>query len=387
MKITKYLYGLMIVITSLNISIAFADNKEKQAESMIKDKVIKLGVTDLSFHRATGAVVANILERMGYIVIRSFDPHKENFARLRSGEIDMIASAWLPSSHGVYKKGVEGATPTRELGLHYEPYALWGVPDYVPEAEVSTISDLLKPAVKEKMTPTIQGIGAGAGITRFSIKMMDEYRLKGAGYTFLTGTQEQCIDAFEQAVAEKRWVVVPLWHPQFLHNKYNIRELTDPKGLLCGKDRAVLLARQDRLEQLFSEQEIQQLDSIKLSNEIIAELDYAINRENKTEDEAAEAWLNSNQEKMGWIIDKVYSLPEPKQITIDKSLRSNQVEEMKLAAQNYAAFWDTGEAVYAKKALAEDFIDLNLPEGRKQAPQGPLARRNRSKPLDFGINV
>ncbi len=376
MKITKYLYGLMIVITSLNMSIAFADNTDKQAESTIGDKVVKLGVTDLSFHRATGAVVANILERMGYTVIRSFDPHKENFARLRSGEIDMIASAWLPSSHGVYKQSVEEEVPTRELGLHYEPYALWGVPDYVPAAAVSTISDLLKPDVKEKMTPIIQGIGSGAGITRFSIKMMDEYMLKDAGYTFLTGTQEQCIGAFEKAVSEKRWVVVPLWHPQFLHNKYNIRELTDPKGLLGGKDRAVLLARQDRLDQLFSEQGIQQLDSIKLSNEIIAELDYAINRENKTEDEAAEIWLNSNQEKVGWIIDKAYSLPEPKEVTIDKSLRSNQVEVMKLAAQNYAAFWDTGEEGYAKKTLAEDFIDLNLPEGRKQGPQGPLDASN-----------
>lgn len=306
MKITKYLYDLMMVITSLNISIAFADDSAKQVDSMREEKVVKLGVTDLSFHRVTGAVVANILERMGYTVIRSFDPHKKNFARLRSGEIDMIASAWLPSSHGVYKLGVEEVVSTRELGLHYEPYAMWGVPDYVPETAVSTISDLLKPAVKAKMISTIQGIGPGAGITRFSIKMMDEYKLKDAGYSFLTGTQEKCVAAFEKAVAEKRWVVVPLWHPQFLHNKYNIRELTDLKGLLGGQDRAVLLTRQDRLKKIFSEQDIQQLDSIKLSNEIVAELDYAVNRENRTEDEAAEAWLNSNQEKVGWIIENAY---------------------------------------------------------------------------------
>jgi len=69
------------------------------------------------------------------------------------------------------------------------------------------------------MIPTIQGIGTGAGITRFSIKMMDEYKLNDAGYRFLTGTQAECVAAFENAVAEKRWVVVPLWRPQFLHNK------------------------------------------------------------------------------------------------------------------------------------------------------------------------
>ena len=59
------------------------------------------------------------------------------------------------------------------------------------------------------------------------------------------------------------------------------------------------------------------------------------------------------------LADDSYLLPEAKVMTIDKSLLPNQVEEMKLAAQNYAAFWDTGEEVYAKKALAEDFIDLN----------------------------
>ncbi len=261
-----------------------------------KDKMVRLGVTDLSFHQATGAIIANILQKMNFTVVRSYYPHQENFERLRSDEIDMIASAWLPFSHGAYKQNVEEVTPTCELGLHYQPYALWGVPNYVPESEISTISDLLKPAVLEKMTPTIQGIGSGAGITRFSIKMMNEYHLKEAGYQFLTGTQEQCVNAFEQAVAEKRWVVAPLWHPQFLHKKYKIRELTDPEGLLGEKDRAVLLARQDKLAKLFSTDEIKQLEGIRLSNKIVAELDYAINRENKTADEAADRWLQKNPE-------------------------------------------------------------------------------------------
>ncbi|WP_428086350.1 glycine betaine ABC transporter substrate-binding protein [Candidatus Thioglobus sp.] len=307
MDITKYLRNLMIIAASLNIATVHAGDTEQQIKPITENKVVKLGVTDLSFHRATGAVVAIILERMGFTVIRSFDPHKENFARLRSGEIDMVASAWLPSSHGVYKQSVDEVASTRELGLHYQPYALWGVPDYIPESEVSTISDLLKPTVKERMTPIIQGIGAGAGITRFSIKMMDEYKLTDSGYKFLTGTQQECVAAFEDAVAEKRWVVVPLWQPQFLHNRYKIRELTDPKKLLGGKDRAVLLARQDSLNRLFTPAEIGHLDRIKLSNKIVAELDYAINRENKTEDEAAEIWLNANHEKLSWIVKKQLS--------------------------------------------------------------------------------
>ncbi len=70
--------------------------------------------------------------------------------------------------------------------------------------------------------------------------------------------------------------------------------------------------------------------------------------------------------------DETYQLPEPEVITGDKSLSMDQGKAMMLAAQNYAAFWDTGEEDYAKQALADDFIDLNLPEGRKQGMQGPL---------------
>lgn len=253
------------------------------------NRTVRLGITDLSFHHATGAVIQIILEKMGFTVLLSFAPHEENFMKLKSGEIDMIASAWLPSSHGLYKEMAEEKIETKELGLHYEPYALWGVPEYVTD-ELNSIEDLLKPEVQERMVKVIQGINPGAGITRFSIKMMKEYGLNKAGYTFHFGTQEACFSAFEEAVKEKKWVVVPLWHPQFLHNSYKIRNLKDPKGLLGGKDRAVLLANAKNLEKLFTPQEIMVLDNIKLSNEIVSYLDNQINRENKSAYEAAKTW-------------------------------------------------------------------------------------------------
>lgn len=253
-------------------------------------RAVRLGVIDLSFHRATAAVVYAVLQRLGHEVIRSYALHEANFEQLRTGEVDMVASAWIPSSHGIYKQRVEELVSTREFGLHYEPYALWGVPNYVPSELVSAVPDLLRPEVRTRMAPLIQGIGPGAGITRFSLRMMDEYGLRRAGYEFRTGSQEQCFSAFEHAVANRQWIVVPLWHPQFLHARHSIRELADPRKLLGGVDRAVLLARTDRLE-TFTSRQLEVLDHIRLSNTIVAELDYAISREGKTPDQAAEAWL------------------------------------------------------------------------------------------------
>ena len=45
-----------------------------------------------------------------------------------------------------------------------------------------------------------------------------------------TGSEADCFGRFEAAVADKRCVVIPLWHPQFLHHRYTIRALEEPKG-------------------------------------------------------------------------------------------------------------------------------------------------------------
>ncbi|QDT03244.1 Glycine betaine/carnitine transport binding protein GbuC precursor [Rubripirellula lacrimiformis] len=257
-------------------------------------KQITVGVTDLSFHHVAGALVANVLTEMGFEVERVYSPHEANFQKLKSGEVDMLASAWLPSSHGGYKGEVERTVPLIELGLHYEPYALWGVPEYVPADDVREIADLLKPDVVKKMKSDIQGINPGAGITRFSIKMMDEYGLNDAGYRFHSGTEEDCFGAFERAVGNKQWMVVPLWKPQFLHYQYAIRELAEPKGLLGTVDKAVLLLRQDK-QSMFTKDELQTLDGLKFSNDIIAELDYRVCREGKPLDEVAAKWLAADR--------------------------------------------------------------------------------------------
>ena len=254
---------------------------------------ITLGVTDLSFHHTTASLVTNVLIDMGFAVDRLYSPHQENFAKLKSGEVDMLSSAWLPSSHGIYKAEVEQSTVVVELGLHYEPYALWGVPDYVPQDQLDQVSDLTKPEVVSRMVKTIQGINPGAGITRFSIRMMEEYGLTQAGYQFFPGTEQDCFSAFEQAVAQQQWVVVPLWQPQFLHYRYQIRELKEPKGLLGIVDRAVLLLREDK-KALFSPEQLAKLDSLRFSNQIISELDYKVCREGQARDEVTKNWLVAN---------------------------------------------------------------------------------------------
>lgn len=178
--------------------------------------------------------------------------------------------------------------------MHYQTYALWGVPDYIPESVVSNVADLLKPSVIKKMNANIQGINPCAGITRFSIKMMEEYGLNNAGYKFHTGNEEDCFTTFENQVEREDWFIFPFWKPQFLHFKHKIREIREPKGLLDVVDRAVLLIRDDK-KQLFTKAQLDALNALRFDNDVIAQHDYLVSRNNKPLDDVTKDWLISNE--------------------------------------------------------------------------------------------
>lgn len=67
------------------------------------NQLLRLGITDLSFHHVTGSLLFHVLTDMGFDVARVYSKHEENFNKLRDNDIDMLCSAWLPSSHGIYK--------------------------------------------------------------------------------------------------------------------------------------------------------------------------------------------------------------------------------------------------------------------------------------------
>jgi glycine betaine/proline transport system substrate-binding protein len=192
------------------------------------------------------------------------------FRRMGDGDVDVLVSAWLPSSHGAYLAPF--ADQVREVTVLYEPYCLWGVPDYVPEDAVRAVTDLLAEPALTRMERLIQGINPGAGISRFSADIIDQYGLGAAGYEFRTGTEEQCFGRFVDAVAQQRWVVIPLWQPQWLHHRYRIRELDEPKGLLGGTDEATLIVRKDA-EARIGDEALSELATLHLGNARVSELD------------------------------------------------------------------------------------------------------------------
>ncbi|AOJ71434.1 MULTISPECIES: glycine betaine ABC transporter substrate-binding protein [Burkholderia] len=250
--------------------------------------VVTLATIDLSFHHAAAGIVIAALARHGVRVDEIRRPHEGAFELLRDGTADMLCAAWLPGSHGAYFDAIADAF--EPLSAMYAPYALWGVPDYVPADAVSSVADLTRADVVERMTPLIQGIGPGAGISRFSREIFAAYDLDAHGYRFANGTLEQCVDAFEEAAARRAWVVVPLWRPQYLHWRHAIRELREPRGLLRGADAATLVLRKSARERLPAAA-VDALRQLRPGNAGLTRLDHLISRDGLSPREAGERYL------------------------------------------------------------------------------------------------
>ncbi|MBJ7308669.1 glycine betaine ABC transporter substrate-binding protein [Rugamonas sp. CCM 8940] len=249
---------------------------------------LRLGHIDLSFHAASAAVVQAVLLEHGVAVALSTAPHEAMFQALGRGAVDLMVSAWLPASHGGYIAPMR--EQVRELTVLYRPYCIWGVPDYVPEELVASVDDLLRPEVLARMERTIQGINPGAGISRFSAAMVDAYGLAEAGYRFRPGSEEDCFGTFEHAVAQRRWLVVPLWSPQFLHHRHRIRALREPRGMLGGTDAATLIVRR-AAECRIGDAALRALAGLHLGNAVVTELDHQIRVEGRAPLAVAQAWL------------------------------------------------------------------------------------------------
>ncbi|WP_431048179.1 glycine betaine ABC transporter substrate-binding protein [Roseateles sp. L2-2] len=260
-----------------------------------KSRPLRVGVIDLSFHRASAGVVAQVLEAGDVDHQFTFAPHERLYERLGRGELDMAVSAWMPGSHGDYVRTYEHELI--RLGVLYQPYALWGVPDYVPAVELATVGDLRRPEVAGRMIKRIQGIAPGAGISRFSQEIMRMYDLGAHGYEFANGSLEACVGAFESAMAQQRWVVVPLWRPQYLHARYRIRELREPQGLLRGVDDATLVLRRDARTKI-PDRTLAILAGMSLGNETVAMLDERVGREGQPAAAAAAEWLRRDPDRL-----------------------------------------------------------------------------------------
>lgn len=257
-----------------------------------ENKTIRLGQVSLSFYAVVGGIVQEVLEEDGYQVEVTAGSHGDIFPKIGAGEVDILAAAWLPNGHAPLYAKVKDAT--FQVGELYDNAKLyWAVPDYVPADLVRTIDDLKRPEVAARMDKRIRGIGATSGLMVGAAKIRDTYGLGAAGYEVIPGDPKDWIDNFKQAVAEQRWLVMPLWQPHWINAAYKVRVLDEPKGIYGKGDTAVLLGH-NGLREKIAPATLARLANIKLSVDAVTQMDLWVNVDGLTSREAAKKWLTAN---------------------------------------------------------------------------------------------
>lgn len=204
-------------------------------------KPVKIGWSAWSDAEFVTKLAAKIIkDELGYKVELMQTDVAPLYQGVSRGDLDAMMMAWLPQTHAEYYGKIEDKVDV--LGTVYDGAKLgWVVPAYIPESDISSIEDLKKDEVKQKLGGTVQGIDPGAGLTRLSEKAVKDYSLDG--YKLQISSEAGMLTTVDRATRSEKWFVATAWSPHWMFGKYELRYIADPKKSLGQAEHVDILAR------------------------------------------------------------------------------------------------------------------------------------------------
>jgi glycine betaine/proline transport system substrate-binding protein len=261
------------------------------ASHRLAGKPVVLGQIGLTFYQVIGGAIQVVFDRLGVRYTITEGSHGEIYPQLAAGHIDLLVAAWLPHAHGPLHQA--SVATTFELATLYQDARLfWAVPAFVPSHEVSSVNDLLRPSVIDRMDKRIVGIGPDSGLMRGAAQIHRDYGLGSVGYVVRTDGAAAWIAAARSAVNERRWAVIPLWQPQWMNKEFSFRALDEPRGIY-QTDRCVLVAA-NSLRQALPTDVQAVLSRMSFSIADVTQMDHAMVIGGLSAKEAAQRWMTEN---------------------------------------------------------------------------------------------
>ncbi|MBS3809996.1 MAG: glycine/betaine ABC transporter substrate-binding protein, partial [Desulfobacterales bacterium] len=106
--------------------------------------------------------------------------------------------------------------------------------------------------------------------------------------------------ALENAIKDRRWIVVTGWTPHWKHAKWNLKYLDDPEKVFGHKEHIATIVRKGLKQDM---PEIYAfLDNFRWAPEDMAEVMLMAQDKDTTYAEAAERWIRKNRDIVnGWL--------------------------------------------------------------------------------------
>lgn len=208
--------------------------------SQDKEQDITLSSVQWDSEIASTNVLALVLEDLGYNVDIKYLDVSVMYSAVATGEADATIAAWLPVTQGpIYDKYKDTLV---DLGPN-----LTGVrngltvPAYM---DVDSIEDLTDEAGK-----LITGIEPGAGITGLTETVISSYENLD-GWTQKTSSTGAMTVELGQAIENQEEIVITGWTPHWMFEKYDLKMLEDPQGLISKEESIYTFAREGLQEDM-----------------------------------------------------------------------------------------------------------------------------------------
>lgn len=252
------------------------------------DKTVTLASVHWDSEIASANVIKIVLEDLGYDVeIYELDPAVV-YSSIANGTADVTVAPWLPITQGaLYEQYGDHMV---NLGPNLDGATISiTVPAYM---DVDSIADL-----KNEANKTITGIEPGAGVTAKAEELMNDYE-NLSDWTLSTSSTGAMLVELDKAIANKEDFVITGWKPHWMYQKYDLKDLEDPKMTMGEGDSLYSFTREGFEEDMPEVYRVidnfnwtvEDMESVMLE---LQDIDPAV---------AAQNWIDKNPEKVAsWI--------------------------------------------------------------------------------------
>ncbi|MGG1519337.1 glycine betaine ABC transporter substrate-binding protein [Paenibacillus oryzisoli] len=154
-------------------------------------------------------------------------------------------------------------------------------------------------SVGDQVKHEIIGIDPGAGLMKQTAQALKDYDLKD--WKLVEGSSAAMTAALDKAYKDKKPIIVTGWTPHWMFAKYDLKYLSDPKGVY-GQDEQIHTVVRTGLSK-DAPSAYAMLDRFEWTPEEMAVVMSAV-ADGKKPEEAAAAWVKDNAAKVdGWVKD------------------------------------------------------------------------------------
>lgn len=272
---------LLFLITGI-VQTVMSHQSEQKAK-------ITLAYVEWDSEVASTNVLAEVLKKQGYDVTLIPLDNSVAWKAIAEGNADASVSAWLPTTHHSqyeqYKHQLE------DVGANLVGTTLgFTVPSYMG---ISSIDQL-----RAQADQTIIGIEPGAGIMSSAETALKSYN-NLSNWTLTSSSTGAMVTSLEQALKNKRDIVITSWMPHWMFAKYDLVMLEDPQGIFGNVEEIHTIVRKGLQEDHAGAYRI--IDQFYWTAEDMQSVMLAI-AEGKSPSDAAKEWIELNPNKVAkWI--------------------------------------------------------------------------------------